>query len=122
MPEMVLSVVLLPAPLLPIRLTISPGPTVMEMPCSTAILPYPAWTLTSSSIGGARSEIRIDDFGMNRRFSGGPVEYLASVVDHDDAVTQAHHHAHVVLDHDHGEPGDAQASDPVSYTHLRAHE
>jgi len=38
-PEMVMSVVVLPAPLAPMRVTISPSPTDKLMPCSASMLP-----------------------------------------------------------------------------------
>jgi hypothetical protein len=40
-PQMVISRVVLPAPLEPISVAILPGATLRLMPCSTSISPYP---------------------------------------------------------------------------------
>src|SRR5215211_5575734 len=59
-PETALSSVVLPAPFGPSSDTTSPAPTRRSTPCSTAILPYPASSLlTSSSVSGA--EVGTDD-------------------------------------------------------------
>ena len=51
-PEIVRSIVDLPAPFEPMTATASPDRTSSETPWSTRMLPYPAWRSTSSSIPG----------------------------------------------------------------------
>ena len=48
-PEIVRSVVVLPAPLEPMSATSSPVATVSDTPCSARMLPYQTWTSVSSS-------------------------------------------------------------------------
>ena len=55
-PEMVRRVVVLPAPLPPIKVTTSPGRTWREMPLSTGKRPYPAWTLFRSACSVVSSQ------------------------------------------------------------------
>src|ERR1700721_3560425 len=72
-PMTVLSNVLLPAPLAPLRATISPGPTLRETSCSAGSGPYPLDTQSSSSstrgnflakIGSDHTRISADRVGQ----------------------------------------------------------
>src|ERR1700722_11514531 len=102
-PMTVLSNVLLPAPLAPIRATISPVPTLSETSCSAGSGPYPLDTQSSSSstrgnflakIGSDHTRISADRVGQAFR------DHLP-MIHHHDVVGQSHHQSHVVLDHQH---------------------
>src|SRR5687767_11770823 len=100
---MVLITVVLPAPLGPIRLTISPRPTVSVTPDSTCRAPYPASTAISSSIGPASGirfpEVRLDDGGVAHHVVGTALRDLLAVVQHHHPVREAEDGAHDVLRH-----------------------
>src|SRR5258706_2798511 len=98
-PEIVRSVVVLPAPFEPIRATSSPSATRIDTPWSERMLPYWTWTSLSSSMPGlaevGRDDIRI---GSNRcRIALG--DELA-VVEDLDPIAQAHDERDVVGDED----------------------
>src|SRR5207253_2109690 len=57
------SVVVLPAPFPPIRVTISPSSTPSVTPLSASILPYRTWTSCSSSSTG-RPQVGLDHPGV----------------------------------------------------------
>src|SRR5262245_12958437 len=122
-PEMVLSVVVLPAPLLPRIVTISPRPTWRATPRSAGISPYETSSdSTLSTVRSARdcaspAEIRLDDprarLNLPRRALGD----LLAVVQDGHAIGDLHDHAHVVLDQDDGE---VQVGDePAQQAHER---
>src|SRR5437899_2699623 len=97
MPMMHLMSVLLPLPLVPSRATVSPSRTSIETPCSTRTAPYPASTPSTTSllakVGLLHGRVADDLVG---RALGDP---LAGIED-DDALREAHHRPHDVLDHD----------------------
>src|SRR5262245_50556614 len=91
-PRIVLITVVLPAPLPPIRLTISPEFTDSVTPDSTCRGPYPASTdSTARSAPGSGtgcSEIRLDDGRIAHHVGGPPLGDLLAIVQHDDAISQ----------------------------------
>src|SRR5213079_996390 len=116
-PEMVLSVVVLPAPLLPRTATISPRPTSSPTPLSARILPYETSSPSTRSmptLALARPEIRLDDPRVPLDLPRRPLGDLLAVVEHRHPVRHLHDHAHVVLDQDDREPevGDELAHEP----------
>src|SRR3989442_10270065 len=118
MPMMHLMSVLLPLPLVPRRATVSPSRTSMETPCSTRTAPYPASTLRTTilfaKVGLLHGRVAHD---LVRRPLGDP---LAGVED-DDALGEAHHRPHDVLDHDDRDPLRVEPEqDGQDVVHLRA--
>src|ERR1700692_1144965 len=95
-------VVVLPAPLRPIRQTISPLATSMLMACSTWLAPYQAFRLLICNIRSVLPLAKIDAFhgfvltDFRRRAFGQPL----AMVQHQDAVADAQHQLHLVLDQD----------------------
>src|ERR1700742_5205948 len=120
-PEMVLSVVVLPAPLPPIRATISPMSTLNEMPFSTSIWPYDTWRSSILSMAMPPAEIGLDDLrialNVRRRALG---DFLAEV-EHRDAVADSHHQPHVVLDQQNRDAAALERSDGVEKRHALRH-
>src|SRR5262247_493660 len=108
-PEIVLSVVVLPAPLLPRIVTISPRPTSSPTPLSARISPYATSSDSTLSMrprsgrGPALAEIGLDHPRVALDLSRWPLGDLLAVVQHSHAVGDLHDHAHVVLDQDDGE-------------------
>src|SRR5690349_965077 len=101
-PEIVRSVVLLPAPLEPMRATSWRRSTRNDTPCSARMLPYRTWTSVSSSIGPSGTarlpEIRRDHLWMvadGRRVALGDDP---AVVQHLDPVAQVHDQRDVMGD------------------------
>src|SRR3989338_2610720 len=116
-PEIVRSAVLLPAPLLPMSVTISPRVTCRRTPCSTAARPYPACTSISSSMArrtGGRAQIGLDHLRIADDLLGRPLRDLFAVVQDHDPVTEPHDEAHVVLDHEHGHAAPAEREDELA--------
>src|SRR5258707_14951849 len=70
-PQIADSVVVLPAPLAPIRQTQAPVGTDSEMPSSTSTAPYPAFRLRTSSI--IAPQIGFDDRRASANFGGRPL-------------------------------------------------
>src|SRR5258706_16318141 len=107
-PMIDLSVVVLPAPLRPSRVTTSPPATSNAAPCRICDSPYQAWRsrTDSSEAPGAPSgmagpQIRPHDVRMLRH--GGVValgENLAAR-EHGDVIRERRHDREVVLDHEH---------------------
>src|ERR1700742_3021215 len=90
-PEMVLRVVVLPAPLPPIKATISPGSTLNEMPFSTSICPYDTRRFSILSMGVPPAEIGFDHLRIALNLGRGAFRNLPAEVEHRDAVADAHH-------------------------------
>src|SRR5206468_11384626 len=97
-PEIVLAVVLLPAPFAPTRQTSSPAETRRETPRRTSTLPYATRTSSSASIDVAGAEVRANDLRVSLDLARRALGDLLPVIEHHDAIGHAHHHAHVVLD------------------------
>src|SRR6267142_3705493 len=104
MPMIDLSVVVLPAPLRPRSVTVSPGMISKSTPCRMCDSPYYAWRSRTSSSGSgmARPHVGLDHLGTPRH---GPIvalgEDLAARQD-GDGVREVLDHAEVVLDHQDG--------------------
>src|SRR5690349_24084163 len=103
MPNTVRSRVDLPAPFAPMMQTISPSPTVNDTPRSTSTSSYPATTPRSSrSAPSLPAKVGLDDAGVPPDRRRRPLGDLLTVIEHDDALRDVHHHVHVVLDEQHG--------------------
>src|SRR5882672_10454407 len=98
MPIMHFISVLLPLPLVPSRVTVSPSFTASEMRSSTCTAPYPAQRPSTRRLF---SKVGPHDFGVSGHDSRVPVGDLASGDQNRDALGEFHHRAHHVLDHDH---------------------
>src|SRR5262245_22692552 len=109
MPMTDFSVVVLPAPLRPIRVTVSPAATSKLMPCSTCDSPYHAFrsrtcSILCAAVGEASTMAGGSDVGFDHRrvFRHGRViavsENLATRKN-GDTVRQGRDHRKVVLDH-----------------------
>src|SRR5262245_35646755 len=104
---MVLSVVVLPAPFLPRRATASPAWTVSDTPCSTWLSPSYASTPSTRSTAASVPEVHAAHVGVLADVCRRALGEDLAVVQHGDAVGDAHHDLHVVLDHDDGDlPGE----------------
>src|SRR5919198_382910 len=109
-PEIALSVVVFPAPLLPRSATISPRPTSSPTPLSARISPYATSSASTLSTAGppggraARAEVRPDDPCVALDLARRPLRDLLARVEHGHPVGYLHHDAHVVLDQDDREP------------------
>src|SRR6266480_4686277 len=92
----------LPAPLAPIRHTSSPSSTAKSIPLTARMPPY--WTsspLTSSST--LRPQIGFDDLGVALHLRRRALRNLFSIIQHQHAVADLHHQAHVMLDEQYGD-------------------
>src|SRR6267142_2821581 len=90
-PEIVLSAVVFPAPLLPRIVTISPRPTSSP---STARPP---------GTGATGTEVGLDHARIALDLAGRTLRDLLAVVQHGHPVGDLHDHPHVVLDQDDGQ-------------------
>src|SRR5690242_15326825 len=104
-PEMVESVVVLPAPLAPISATISPRRTSTSMPRSACVPPRRTWTSSSHSMTALPplAEIGFDHLGIALDLLGRALGQHPPLVEHQDALAMRHDHLHVMLDQHHGE-------------------
>src|SRR4029077_2219095 len=112
-PEIARRAVLLPAPFAPISATSCPSFTSSEMPRSAVTPPYPHTRSQISSMHRSLPEIGLDHRriianDLRRAFGNDP----AVVQDHD-AIRNAHHHRHVVLDKQNGDTAVANLSDEL---------
>src|ERR1700723_107164 len=103
MPMIALSVVVLPTPLRPSKVTTSPGRTSKSTPCKTCDSPYQACrSFTVRSAG--RSGMAGPQIGFaHRRISRDrlviPLREHPAAGEHGDAVAQIGNGAQIVLDH-----------------------
>src|ERR1700761_6933308 len=120
-PEMVLRVVVLPAPLPPIKATISPISTLNEMPLSTSIWPYETCRFSTLSMTVPPAEIGLDHqrVALNiRRDAFG--DFLAEV-EHGHAVTDPHHQPHIVFDEQNRHAAALEPGDGIQQRHAFRH-
>src|SRR5690606_23616214 len=111
--------VLLPAPFGPTTATSSPAPTPSETPRSTGTSSYATCRSRISSIlQPLPAEIGLDDSGVARDRVGLAVGQHGAVVEHGEALDEAHHRLHRVLD-DHD--GDAELGQPTDQLDQLAH-
>src|SRR3990172_4564445 len=117
-PDIARRVVLLPAPLLPIRVTISPGFTSSETPRSAMMPPYPADTSCSESSGAAPfpavitltisrasdflTQVGLDNLRVPLHFGRCALGDFFAVVQDCYPFAHAHHDSHLVFDEDDG--------------------
>src|SRR3954462_11394109 len=103
-PEMVASVVVLPAPLAPIRATISPSSISRLMPRRAWVPPRRTCTSSSRSMRAlsATPEIGLDYGWISLDVVGRSGRQQAALVDHDQPLADSHHHLHVMLDQKRG--------------------
>src|SRR4029450_13898998 len=101
MPMIDLSVVVLPAPFRPSKVTVSPARISKSTPCRTCDSPYQAWRSRTSSSGSgmARPHVGLDHFRASRH---GLVvalgEHLSARQD-GDRIREILDHAEIVLNH-----------------------
>src|SRR5262245_30707563 len=98
-----LSVVVLPAPLRPRRVTISPAWISKSTPCRTWDSPYHAWRSRTASSGSGMggAHVRLDDVGVPGDAGIVALGQHLAPGQHRDGVTEVLDHAQVVLDHQH---------------------
>src|SRR5690606_17468631 len=107
MPMTALSVVVLPAPLRPSSVTVSPSRTPRSTPRSPWLSPYQPCRSRTSSSGAARSVMLGSHIGLAHPLVladgciGSLREDLAAGQDRD-PVAQVGDHIEIVLDHEHG--------------------
>src|SRR5262249_54721423 len=99
-PMMVRSVVVLPAPLLPINVTTSPRSTVNEMPRRARILPYALCTVCRASKveRSPCAQIGFDHLRITLDVTRRTLRQLGPVIEHCDPVGNAHDYLHMMLD------------------------
>src|ERR1700704_4787184 len=103
-PMMDFKVVVLPAPLRPIRQTISPLPTSIVISCSTWLEPYQALRFSTCSIGSVLPVAKIDplDRFILTHLRRCPLRQQFAVMQHQNPVADPHHQLHLVLDQNDG--------------------
>src|SRR4051812_38364735 len=94
-------VVLLPAPLAPIRLTISPSATSKDRSRTAATSPY-ASSNSSTLRSKGTAQVGLDHARVRLHFARRALEEAHAVVHDQDALGDVHHEIHVVLNHDDG--------------------
>src|SRR3954469_4240523 len=94
-------VVLLPAPLAPIRLTISPSATSKDRSRTAGTSPYASSRFFTSSSKLA-PEVSLDHARVRLHFARRALEEPHAVVHDQHALGDVHYEVHVVLDHDDG--------------------
>src|SRR3954462_819283 len=92
-------VVLLPAPLAPIRLTISPSATSKDRSRTAATSPYASSSLSTLRSKGT-AQVGLDHARVRLYFARRALEEAHAVVHNQHALGDVHHEVHVVLDHD----------------------
>src|SRR6478735_10795753 len=98
-PEIARMVVVLPAPLAPIRVTSSPSSTDNEMPCSASIRPYATFMSLISSRGiVGHPQVGGDNRGVVPDLGRQTFGDLLAELQYHDPVGHPHHQPHVVLD------------------------
>src|SRR3990172_575667 len=103
-PEMVRRVVDLPAPLAPIRVTISPSSTLNETPCKAWIAPeYTFRFSTSSSMSGSFTQVSLDDTFVSLDFFGVSACDHLPEVHYGNVPANSHHNPHLMLDQQDGQ-------------------
>src|SRR5581483_10901696 len=95
-PATAFNVVVFPAPFAPIRHTSSPRATSRSMPFTAAMPPYATLKPRTSSMGAP--EVGLDDGRIALHLRGRAFGDPATVIEHGDAVAQAHDELYVVLD------------------------
>src|SRR5437879_2883534 len=116
-PEIVRRVVVLPAPLDPMRATTSPLSTLIETLRRAWMRPYKASTPSSSSSAtglGRLAQIRLDHAGVFADLIRTALRDLLAVVEDHDPLRDPHDHLHVVLDEEYGDPA---GQDPFHERH-----
>src|SRR5262245_33528014 len=99
MPAMPLRVVVLPAPLRPRIVTISPSPTVRQRLCTTSIGPYAIDSSRTSSIRHLEvTEVHALHFGLVEHDVRDAMSDVVAGGEHVDLLCSGAHDGHVVLD------------------------
>src|SRR4029453_3047262 len=101
-PERVFNVVVLPAPLAPSKVTNSPFSMEKETPFKACMAP--SCTSLTLSIAPPRPapQVRFNDAWISAHLVGMSFGDLFPVIENVNSVRNAHHHAHVVLNKQHG--------------------
>src|SRR2546421_1135439 len=128
MPVMAFSVVVLPAPFAPMRLTSSPSRTSNDTPLTAWMPPYATlrpvtlsrvFAIARSSVSFVTgAEVRLDHLLVALHVVRRAFGDLLAVVEHRHAVAQAHHQLHVVLDEQDGAAVLADAVDELTQHDL----
>src|SRR3569832_1278305 len=102
-PMMDFSVVVLPAPLRPIKQTITPLATTIKMSCSTWLDPYQAFRLLTCSMRSVLPLAKIDALYrfIPANLLGRALREQLTVVKHQDTIANPKHQFHFVLDQNH---------------------
>src|SRR5262245_25379586 len=118
-PEMHLKSVVLPAPLGPTMDTKSPSAMAIDTPPRAVSPPYPACTFSSVSTSAPfPAEVGLDDARLARHGIRRALRQHGPVIQHDEAVREAHHGMHCMLDDDNGNPVGSELTD---YAQHRLH-
>src|SRR5579863_6072031 len=120
-PEIVLSVVVLPAPLPPIRATISPASTLNEMPFNTSMCPYDTLKRSTLSMSVPPAEIGLDHQRIALNVRRRPFGDLLAEIEHCDAVADAHDEPHIVFDQEDGDAAALEPGDGIQQHHAFRH-
>src|SRR6478609_7218690 len=113
-PEIARMVVVLPAPLAPIRVTSSPSSTDNEMPCSASIRPYATFMSLISSRGiVGHPQVGGDNRGVVADLGRQTFGDLLAELQYHDPVGHPHHQPHVVLDQQHRVPVRPDLADQI---------
>src|ERR1700688_1034291 len=93
--------VVLPAPLAPISVTISPATTCSVTPCSTSMRPYALLTFsiesTNSLLRTVNTQICFDHCRVGPYLIGGAFRKGLTACEHMNPVGDIHHQPHIVL-------------------------
>src|SRR5215472_7568176 len=92
-----------PAPFDPRSDTICPRSTESVTSASAAIEPYLADRPAILSMSSLVAQIGLDHGGRTSDLSGGAFTNFFAVIEHHNAITHGHDHAHIVLDQQHGD-------------------
>src|SRR5713101_7680347 len=105
-PMIVRSVVVLPAPLLPVSVTTSPRSTVKEMPRKARMLPQALWTVCRASKveRSPCAKIGFNHLWVTLDHTRRPFCQLGAIIEHRDPIGNAHDHFHVMLNQQDTQP------------------
>src|SRR5437667_7218850 len=104
--------VVLPAPLAPMRVTISPSATSKEMSRTAGTSPYASSRVCPSS-SKFPAKVGRDHRRVALHFARRAFEQRLAVVHDEYAVGDVHHQVHVVLDHHHRDAAPAELLEPL---------
>src|ERR1700687_5109107 len=115
---MVLTRVVLPAPLAPSTAVMLPWGTDSVTLSSAMTPPYATVRSLISSMGDLLSEIRVGDVAVGADLVGGARRDHLAEVENGDGVAHGHHHIDVVLDEGDGHPRPQRAQHLDELVHI----